>query len=187
MKNIHLIVFTGWPADGKSSLSKELENYGFKYVGTDTIRKEIYPNKFPLEIKYPDDWENIWNEVCSCRDELLCKRNHVIIDSCAQNKYIRDKFFTVPAKIESYFESNDIVIRRELVHLHISEDERVAREKNRGRNPHYMLELMDVMKTDYQNPRDYRFENVEFLEYQNSNLEEQKEIINNFITRLNSS
>ncbi len=187
MKNIHLVVFTGWPADGKSSLSKELESYGFKCVGTDSVRKEICPNKFPLEIKYPDDWENIWNEVCIRRDDLLCNDNHVIIDSCAQNKYIRDKFFTVSVKVESYFKNNNVDLRRELVQLYISEDVRIMREKNRGRNPHCMLELMDVMKTDYQSPRDYRFKNVEFLEYQNNNLEEQKRIIDDFIMRLDSS
>jgi len=79
MKSLHLIVLTGWPADGKSSLSKELENYGFRYIDADSIRKEIYPNKFSLEIKYPDDWENIWNKVCIRRDELLFSNNHVII------------------------------------------------------------------------------------------------------------
>jgi len=93
----------------------------------------------------------------------------------------------MPVKIESYFKDNNFELRRELVKLHINDYERIRREKNRGKDLQRMLELMSVMKTDYQNPREYRFKDVELLEYQNNNIEEQKEIINDFIMRLNFS
>lgn len=168
----HLLVLTGFPSSGKTSISEKLENY-FVCISTGLLREKIYPNKKPLEIKYPDDWEKIWDEVCLQRNEALYNDENVIIDSCAHTKYIREKFLFLPEDIEN--------VRRKLIILNTDQEEIARREKTRDRN---MEKVIDAMMTDYQDPREFEYGDVIIEEYQNNSFGDQENIVKKIIDDL---
>lgn len=179
MKDASLLVLTGWPSEGKTCLAKMLKGYSFEYLSTDDKRKEIYPGKMPLEIPYPDGWEPIWESISNYRDKSLISGKNVVIDSCAQNNYIRNKFFKISSEVKTFLNEKQINLHRYLIQLHTNEEEILMREQRRGRSLEEISKIIEVMKTDYEEPYKYRFEDVKFLKYDNNNFHDQKLILKN--------
>ncbi len=154
---INLVVFSGWPSSGKTTIAKGLESRKTGYVSTDETRDRIYPGMFPLDIKYPSGWEAIWKSVCDQRDAHIMAGNNVVIDSCGQNSYIRGKFLYVLAE-RPY-------VRKTVVFLDTDEEELVHRERQRGRDIAAIKRIKDAMLTDWETPSQEEFSDAGLVVY----------------------
>jgi len=177
MVELYLLVLTGWPSDGKTNIAKMLRDFGFEYLSTDAVRRKLYPGKAPLDIPYPEGWEPIWDEIRMRRDVTLLSGKNVVIDSCAQNNYIRDKFFSLDLETKLSLKAKGAHLHKYLIKLCVNDDVRLQRELARGRNLDDMLKIIDAMKSDYQDPANYKFEDVLFLEYPNNTFDDQAKIL----------
>lgn len=169
-KKLNLLVFTGWPADGKTTLSKRLESETCLRIATDELRKELYPKRHAI-LPYPKGWVPLWDEICRRRDFYFTCLKNVIIDSCAHTKFIRDKFFNL-RRIEKQLKERNLHIDSYLIRLIVDNDERIKRLRL-DNDLEGGLFSIERMRKEYQNPEDYKNPKVSLIELANNNLEEQ--------------
>jgi predicted kinase len=197
MKRVSLAVFTGLPRDGKTTVCKELEALGCGYVSTDEIRHRMYPGKTPMGVPYPDGWMPIWDEVSRMRDENLASARSVCIDSCAQNRMIRDRFFTIPDGVQKRLDELGVEFKRYLVKLnvekHVWEDRMAGRGERKAGcySPEMEMvqmmlryEVVRTMEKDSQDCREYSFPGVELVEYWNNTPEDRTGIVGDLSRRM---
>lgn len=169
-KTLNLIVFTGWPADGKTTLSKRLSLDGFIRISTDELRKDLYPQDYD-NLPYPEGWHPIWDEVCERRNRALVDFKDVIIDSCAHTSSIRDRFLDLGSIKRELF-SKDKSVTRYLIQLIITPEERMRRfqKDDTVEGGNFSIKRMS---SEFQSLIDYRGEGVKLLQLPNNNEEDQ--------------
>ncbi len=171
-QTLNLIVFTGWPADGKTTLSKRLSlEEGFLRISTDELRRELHPKDYD-HISYPEVWLFIWEKVCGRRDNALLNSKNVIIDSCAHTQYIRDRFFDLDS-IRKDLTMKNIFVMPYLVQLTITNEERMRRFQKDDTVDGGMFS-MRRMSSEFQFLEDYKRKGVTVLQFPNNNEDEQE-------------
>ncbi|MFH1630748.1 MAG: AAA family ATPase [Candidatus Aenigmatarchaeota archaeon] len=96
-----LIVLTGFPTTGKTSIALFIERYlGFAMLSADEIAKGIFGHGHPFgEGENP---RKIFETVFRRRDRFLNQRRDVVIDSGATTDDQRKSFFSTPVKTVNY-------------------------------------------------------------------------------------
>ncbi len=171
-EQLNLFVFTGWPGDGKTTLSRKLALDGLIRISTDELRKELYPQDYD-NIPYPEGWFTIWEEVCERRDYTLVDSKNVIIDSCAHTQYIRDKFLDLGCIEEFLKEERDAIVRKYLIQLVITSEERMRRfqKDDTVDGGNFSMRRMSM---EFQPLIYYKREGVSLLQLSNNDEEEQE-------------
>ena len=114
-----LVVFTGYPTCGKSTLSKFLDHdLGFIRLSGDEISEELFGHTYPYA--GGEDPERIWDTIYRRRDRLLAKGKNVVIDTTAYDERRRSELFAASAQTEKY-----------LVWLQVSPETMAGRAKGR--------------------------------------------------------
>ena len=114
-----LVVFTGYPTCGKSTLSRFLDqDLGFIRLSGDEISEELFGHTHPYADN--EDPEEIWKTIYRRRDRLLAKGRDVVIDTTAYDEQRRSGLFAASAQTEKY-----------LVWLQVSPETMARRAKGR--------------------------------------------------------
>jgi len=166
-----LLVFTGWPSDGKTSLIKLLNIDNLKIISTDELRRQFFPSSYD-ELEYPKEWRILWDYISALRDCFLIGRNNVIIDSCSHTNVERDLFFNL-SKLTYPLQRRALQIDSYLVKLVISDQERLRRFEEQ-KAVICGLNSIKRMQADYSEPLTYKKEGVRYLELPNESFEDQK-------------
>ena len=167
---LKLIVFTGWPGDGKSELSNKIENNSYSIISIDDLRKEMYEEKHN-QLNYPEEWCPIWSEAILQRDRILSLNKNVIIDSCAHTKRIRDFYFNT-SKIEKILNFRDLSLNKYLVNLTVKEEERHKRLELDG-DLIAGKQSIKRMQKEFQEPEMYLGPDTNLIFLENNTLEDQ--------------
>ncbi len=95
-----LIIFSGLPATGKTTLAREVaKKTGAIILRTDVIRKELFPDpKYTEEEK-----EQVYNEMFLRAEKFLTKGQTVILDANFYLQSLRDRARDVARKFEKKF------------------------------------------------------------------------------------
>jgi len=114
-----LAVLTGYPACGKSTVSRFLErDMGYARLSGDDISEELFGHTYPYS--EGEDPERIWQMIHQRRDRLLAEGRDVVIDTTAYDGQRRAGLFSTPAPAEKY-----------LVWLQVSPKTMAKREKGK--------------------------------------------------------
>lgn len=96
-----LVVLTGFPTCGKSTVSRFLEqDMGFSRLSGDDISVELFGHTYPYSGN--ENPERIWDTVCKRRDQLLEEGRNVVIDTTAYNEQRRTVLFDTVKETENY-------------------------------------------------------------------------------------
>lgn len=122
-----LVVFTGFPATGKTTLAKKLMNEeGFARLSTDDLRNQLYEKNYGQlkDENLGKEKEEAVRDIMGLSKNKLLKRGvNVVIDSSAPNKKLRNKFlYTNVKNIDNY-----------LVHIYSDIEILKNRQKERGK------------------------------------------------------
>lgn len=88
MKTPKLVVFTGYPTCGKSTISQFLGQNGYRRLSGDDISIELFGHTYPY--KENEEPEEIWKTIYQRRDALLEQGMNVVIDTSAYNEERRE-------------------------------------------------------------------------------------------------
>lgn len=101
MKNPKLVVLTGYPTCGKSTVSKFLaQSLGYTRLSGDEISIELFGHTY----SYKDDEnpERIWERIYKRRDEGLKEGRNLVIDTTAYNERMRKRLFDTQTPADKY-------------------------------------------------------------------------------------
>jgi predicted kinase len=101
MKEPKLVVLTGYPGCGKTTLSNFLvKKMDFVLLSGDMIAIELFGHVYPF--KEGENPELIWETVCRRRDELLKDGKSVVIDTTAYNNNRRADLLSTDVLADKY-------------------------------------------------------------------------------------
>src|SRR3989338_6424382 len=110
MKTVNLVVFTGYPHSGKTTIAGFLVKHGFVRLELDEIRKELFGRGYP---HITDDTEREARLTLQFRKlDFLVEGKNVIIDSCSLNNTDKLENFSLPS-----FVLKKIKIKKYLIYL----------------------------------------------------------------------
>jgi predicted kinase len=151
MKIPKLVVLTGYPTCGKSTVSKFLaEDLGFTRLSGDDISIELFGHTYPY--KGCEDPERIWEAIYQRRDALLKSGKDVVVDTSAYSENRRKYLFSTPLESDRY-----------LVWLQVNPETMNKRQESRK----WMIDSIYRWKNDvgWEDPRQNGYK---FLAYQNN-------------------
>ena len=100
MKKPKLVVLTGYPTCGKSTVSRFLGQMGYTRFSGDKISIELFGHTYPY--KNDEDPERIWRRIYQRRDESLKRGENVVIDTTAYDEQRRKKLFDTQTPVDKY-------------------------------------------------------------------------------------
>ena len=170
MKNLYLVMVSGYPSSGKSRLTTELARSDqWKRLSMDDIRTELFQiadvSKFTLEQRRKTKETLILR-----RDRYLLKGKNVVIDRGAVNNRSRRDTLKVSKATSGKLPT---ALRRFFISLRVERNEILRRAYKRGH-----LEIVGVGDFDrlWEEPRTFHESGVTFIEYDN-NVEEDFQMI----------
>ncbi|MBI4176222.1 MAG: ATP-binding protein [Candidatus Aenigmarchaeota archaeon] len=90
----YLVVMTGVPASGKSTVAKFLEeSKGYSRISGDDISVELFGHTYPFS--EGEDTGLIWNVIYRKRDEALSDKRNVVIDTTAYSQFRRRELLNI--------------------------------------------------------------------------------------------
>lgn len=124
-----LVVTTGYPCSGKSTVSAYLNRiFDFMVVSSDDLRKDLFNISDFLEFLRKDkrarQKENVlWNVVNTAKCEALHSGLDVIVDSCASAHISRADLLS----------TENLNVQKYLLYLKVKKDILMQRNKDKGR------------------------------------------------------
>ena len=159
MSNPRLVILTGYPTCGKSTVSKFLvQSEGYKRLSGDDISIELFGHTYPY--RENEDPERIWQTIYQRRDTLLEEGKDVVIDTTAYNEEMRNKLFDAPTQSDKY-----------LVWLQVNPETMNKRQEGRGWTPESIGEWKKVV--GWEDPRQNGYK---ILVYRNNSTEDLERI-----------
>ena len=159
MKKTNLLVLTGYPTCGKSTVSKFLEQeLGYTRLSGDDISIELFGHTYPYTEN--EDPERIWETIYQRRDQALRDGQNVVIDTTGYNEQRRRELFDTPTEVERY-----------LGWLQVNPETISRRQEGRQWNQ----DSVDQWKS-YVGWEDPRQNGYRFLVYQNNSPEDLEQI-----------
>lgn len=101
MKKPKLVVMSGYPSSGKTTIAEYLEKeFGFSYIGSDDLRKKLYGKGFP-ELEREKELD-MWDILYCLKTARLYDGLDVVIDSTAPTNEYRKSLLDTKIPAEKY-------------------------------------------------------------------------------------
>ena len=175
MKTVNLVVFTGYPHSGKTTIANFLKKYGFVRLEIDQIRKELFGKGFP---ETNDNQERMARLTFQYRKaDLLVSEKSVMLDSCSMSKTDKDESFLVPKFVEGSLRKNESKIKKYL--LYVDVNRKILLHRNfsyKTRDNKKFLDLLPNLDKYWQDPKSYKSKDVKLLVYKNNTNQDLEKI-----------
>jgi hypothetical protein len=185
-KDVNLVVFTGYPHCGKSSLSGWLKGNGYTVQSTDEITEELYPGEFVVNLPV-GDIHYVIDTLIGRKNESVRKSEDTVTDTCAVDNWYRERQLTVPRHVLRELYTNGHELQRYLVHLDVDRDELMKRNlEDPRRDREGVLEIFRRLDACWHEPESYRDDigNLTIVKYPNNTLEDQANAMADLSKRL---
>ena len=141
----HLVLLTGLPATGKSTVAVKLaKDYGFVVLSTDELRQSLFREDYGELRKKGKEREEIVRKVLdSSKIQVLSGGFDLVIDASAPTNKFRKRMLELPKDLEQ-------AVEKSLLHLRADESILYSRQKARGRTG----EAINTIKGYWDEPKD---------------------------------
>ena len=168
-----LLVTSGYPLSGKTTLTKDMEKYGFERISAEDIREKTF-GKTIEEIR-PEEEEEVWKKVLEKRDEALKKGVSVCIDSVSPDNKSRLRFLELNKNLEK-------TTQKALVIIYADRERLLDRGRHRDKRITEALKRIKFVEKLWQKPAD--FPGVKVLKYKNNSRKEYDLLFGDIVKRL---
>ena len=169
MKAVNLVVLTGYPHSGKTTIAEFLVKHRFKRLELYEIRQKLFGEWWPLQ----DDKEREARLFFQFqKSDLLAGGKNVVLDSCAISNIDRLESFFLPKFASTKFKINKYL-------LYLDTDRKILLKRNLGdkeRDKKTFWEILKTVDKYWQNPKTYKGKSVKLLIYKNNNLKDLEKI-----------
>ena len=175
MKTVNLVVFTGYPHSGKTTIANFLVEHGFVSIELNEIRKELFDEEFP---KITEHSERISRLVFQYRKlDNLIKGKSVIMDTAAISNTDREENFLIPEFAAQILKNKKFKLKKYL--LYIDVDRNLMKKRNMkdpNRNNKVFFRVLKTIDKYWQEPKSYKSKSVKRLTYKNNAKEDLEKI-----------
>jgi len=178
MKAVNLVVLTGYPHSGKTTIAEFLVKHRFKRLELYEIRQKLFGEWWPLQ----DDKEREARLFFQFqKSDLLAEGKNVVLDSCAISNIDRLESFLIPNFVSTKFK-----IKKYL--LYLDTDKKILLERNlddKERNKKTFWEILKTVDKYWENPKTYKNKDAKRLVYKNNNRQDLERTKKSILKELN--
>jgi len=172
MKKTNLVVLTGYPHSGKTTVAKFLVKHGFVRLELDEVRRELFGKGFPHISNEEEREARLWFHYKKI--DLLSRGKSVVLDTCSTTNTDRLENLLLPESLPK-----KLKVKKYLICISVSRsilEKRNLEDKARDRKL-FRKVFRDIDK-HWDNPRTYKDwqSNAEILFYKNNNLKDLEKI-----------
>jgi len=174
MKTVNLVVFTGYPHSGKTTIANFLVKHGFLRLEIDQIRKELFGRGFP---NVNDEEERLARLTFQYRKaDILASGKSVMLDSCSISKVDRQENFLIPDFVENSLRKQKMKLRKYLIFLDVKRKIIIKRNISDNREKKALLDILGKIDKSWQDPKSYNSKDVKLLVYKNNTKQDLENI-----------